>query len=273
MSTFDALESSRESSEPIEVYRFALGGQSYLYTSAEDEITAGSDTYSPIGIARGAITLAEDDRKKTLEIVVPSTNPFARRYIVTPPGQKATVTIIRLQREESPTFATQVVIYKGAVQSVQFPDSGETAKINVQKAESATSRLVPRYTFMALCNHVLYGPGCLVDPNNHDHTGEVSAVSGNTITVTGVNASGKDFTGGYCKPTAVSDFRLILAQSGDVLTLLLPFETSPLGTNVQAFEGCDHLVAGDCALKFDNVDRFGGHAFVPNKDIFRTGLD
>ncbi len=43
MATFDQLESSVESSRPIEVYTFTLGTEVFRYTSAEDDINAKLD--------------------------------------------------------------------------------------------------------------------------------------------------------------------------------------------------------------------------------------
>ncbi len=159
MSTFDALESSLESSRPIEVYRFALGGDTFLFTSAEDSITLGGDTYEPEAISRGPIAQGQEERRRVLDVTVPSGNSLALRYRGTPPGQKATLTIIRLQRDEVPTFATQELVYKGSVQSVRFPDAGETAKIAVQSIEAASSRIIPKFTYAGMCNHMLYDPG------------------------------------------------------------------------------------------------------------------
>ena len=40
MSTYDQLESSVESSRPIELFTFVLGAVSYYYTSSEDDVTS-----------------------------------------------------------------------------------------------------------------------------------------------------------------------------------------------------------------------------------------
>jgi len=165
MTSYDTLEASTDSSRPLEIYRFALGSQSYTYTSAEDVITLGGDDYRPIGIARNAITQGVDSRRAILNVTVPASNAFAQRYVLTPPGYKATLSVIRLQRDESPTFATQDLIYKGSVKFVNFPDAGETAQIAVQTIEAATSRTVPRFTFMGMCNHMLYDANCGADPD------------------------------------------------------------------------------------------------------------
>jgi len=270
MTTFDVLESSEESSQPIEAFRFARGAQSWFYTSSEDEVVLGSETFLPTAIARGAIQQGGGSR--TLTVTVPSDNEFVAEYAHLVPGVKATVTVIQLQRDEVPTFATQVVKFKGHVYDVRFTTDGRHAEIAVRSLEASGDQNMPRYGYGSSCQHALYGPGCDVDPTLHDHIGIVTAVSGDTITVAGAAASGHKFKGGYCRPTGFDDFRLITSQSGDVLTLLLPFSVDVLGLSMQAFAGCDHRVDGDCALVFDNVIESAAHAYVPNIDLWRNGL-
>lgn len=274
MSDADTLRSSLESSRPLEVYTFALGGTSFRYTSAEDSIVLSGDTFEPESISRNSTALGSDSKSRDLLITVPSSNEFAEKYVNLVPGQKATVTIIELQRDEVPTFDTETLVFKGQVQSVHFPLDGHGAEIIVRSIEVALNRTVPRFTYMATCNHVLYDQRCKVISSLFDLTGAVTAEIGNTITVTGATIEPDGFyTGGFCKPVGVPDFRMILAHSGNVLTLLLPFSAPVISTDVQIFAGCDHVLTGDCANKFENADEFGGTAFVPNKNIFESGLD
>lgn len=272
MATYDTLERSTEESKPLEVYNFSLGGESFLYTSAEDEVTVGVDTYKPESISRNAVALGEDERSRLLEVTVPLTNTFAGKYLNIPPGIRASCTVIRLQRDETPTFSTQELSFKGFVQSVRFPDES-TAVIGVQSIEAATSRTIPRFAYQGLCNHMLYDDQCQADPDLFSIKGAVvTAEVDNTITVAGAAASGFDFTAGYVKPNGVNDFRLVLAQSGDVLTLLLPFSVSVLGLTADVFAGCDHVISGDCLNVFDNVPRHGGFFIIPKKNPFQTGV-
>jgi len=274
VTSFDVLESSVQDSRPIEVYTFGLGTTSFTYTSAEDPITLGTTVHEPIAIARSGVSQGAGDNVNTLTVTVPADNPFASKYVDLVPGQRATLTIVRLQRNESPTFNTQVVIYKGSVLSVRFPNDGEVAEVAVRSLENAGNRRIPRYTFMAQCNHLLYGPGCDVSTVAFNDVGTVTAVSGSVITVSGGVGSrpANFFRGGFVKPSAESDFRLIVAHSGANLTLLLPFATSILGASVQAFAGCDHRFRGDCATKFDNIHSYGGFPYVPRKNPFVSGL-
>lgn len=273
MTSFDAFETSTESSRPLEVYEFAIGGTTYRYTSAAGEITLNGETYTPKAISRGSISQDAEDRNRSLAITLPGNDVFAAQYKEIAPGSKATVSIIRLQVDETPTFDTQVLIYKGEVKSVSYPDNGYTAQVNCQGIESAFNQVLPRFTFSGQCNHVLYDGGCKVDPASFDLIGTVSAVSGNVITLPGANAQADGYwTAGYATPVGSDDFRLILAHSGNDLTLLLPFAEDVDGQDVQIFAGCDHVLTGDCANKFDNVLEFGGFAFVPTRNPFQDGV-
>lgn len=268
--TFDSLESSVESSEPIELYKFTLGNEVFLWSNTEDTITIGVDVYLPETLKRSDLAIGKDERKKVVTVEVPATNILAQRYIGTPPGQRASLSIFRVQRQDGPLETA--LIYKGSIRVVQFPEDQDVAKISLQSIEAASSRSLPRMTFMFQCNHVLYDNQCQVSEALFQHIGNVTSVSGDTITVSGAGASGLDFAGGYVKPAGFTDFRLVLSQSGDVLTLLLPFEQNPTGGNVTAQAGCDHTLEGDCSQVFANEIEFGGFAFVPNKNVFASGL-
>lgn len=280
MTSFDTYESSPESSRPLEVYRITVGPSTSLFTSDPSDVTIGSDVYKSEAIKRGPIVIGQTERQRVLAIDLPLTNEFASQYIGVPPGSKATVEIIRLQRDEIPVYDTQVTIYEGSVKSVEFPRSG-TARINLQSVEALTARHMPRYSSMSMCNHTLYGPGCGVNPSSYSLTNAVvtAITDGRTLTVTGAAAAsaagGFEFTGGYLKLSTSSDSRLIIKQSGDDLTIMVPYKDTDMIANittVDAFAGCDHLLGGDCAQVFDNVINHGGFNWVPTNNIFKQGL-
>lgn len=239
-------------------------------------MTVGGDDFQPEpGLSRSKIVQGANQERKNLRVTVNGTNTFANLYKNVVPGQRATMTIWRLQRDEAPLFNTKQRIYQGQVMSVTYPQDGFTADINVKTLELALARNLPRYTFAGPCAHVLYGTGCEVDSSNFNVIGTVSAVDGNVITLPGAGAEADGYyINGYCTPlVGVSDFRMIVDHVGDDLELLLPFPIDLVGQNVQAFSGCDRLIKGDCALKFDNVDRHGGWPFIPVKNVFASGLE
>jgi uncharacterized phage protein (TIGR02218 family) len=276
MADYTTLEKSVQDSRPLEVYDFSLGAESFRYTSRGSPIVLGAATYEVETISRSAIEQGRDTKSSTVTIKVPSSNVFARKYVAIVPGRKATLSIIRLQRDEAPTFATQVLGFKGRVQAVNFADDGRVAEIAVRSLEDAGNRNIPRFKFTGVCNHLLYDNGCKVSPTGFSHVGACTSGGATTeIEVAGVDSQPDGYwTGGYVTPTTGdADFRMVLAHAGTTLTLMLPFSFDVTGINVQVFAGCDHLYTGDCATKFDNVIEFGGFPFVPNKNIYATGLD
>ncbi len=274
MSTFPILESGTEASRPVELYQFVLGSAKYLFTSAEDDIVVGMDTFVAIpGLKRSRIVQGSDQARRSIKVTMEAEEPLAQLYVDNVPGDRGQFSLFRLQRDEVPAQTTQLLLFAGIVQSVQFPNDGQTAEFTIKSLEAALAKNVPRVGFGGMCTAFLYDLVCGADPSVHNHIGQVSSILADTITVVGLNASGMNFVSGYARPTVEADYRLVTAQSGDVITLLMPFTNDPTGGDVQVFAGCDHLLEGDCALVFDRVADFQGFAFVPNKNVFDVGLN
>ncbi len=270
---FDTLTKSTEESRPIEVYEITLGSTVHRWTSSEDELTIGGNVYEAIPIRRNAVVLGTDQGRRTLQLTVPASNPFAREFEDgSIPGEIATVLVFGYQRDEVPAFDTRILVFTGIVQSVDFSKDGAEATINVRSLESALSKNVPRFTAAPTCGNFLFDSRCGVDPSLHNFIGTVSLVAGVDMTLTGAGASGHKFTGGYVRPVTENDFRMVIAQSTDVLTLNRALQHDQTGELVQAFAGCDLLIEGDCALVFDNVIEFNGKPFVPNRNPYQSGL-
>lgn len=266
--TFATFETSVESGRPIELYTFTVGATITRYTSAEDSINFLSNTYLPKQITRTDPTQVSDDRRATIEVTLPTEDAIAQQYISVPPGQLMSLQIIRLHRGDT----DYLVIWDGNVIACTFKREGAQAVLSAVSSESALSRPIPRFKFSGLCNHMLYDGRCQVLKASFAYTGAVGAVSGNTVEVVGLEAAkGTGWAlGGYVKQPDDSDFRQVRGQSGDTLTIPLPFNAPPSGTLiVQA--GCDHTLA-TCKAKFSNVVNFGGFPYVPTKNPFTAGV-
>lgn len=273
--SYDPNESSQQGSAPVELYTITIGATTYRYTSAEDDVSEGADTFTAINIKRDRLaTGGRDAAQQDLVIELPSDNAIVKQYINAVPGVKAEVTIERTQRPDS--FSESIILFEGRIASVAFEDQGRRAKVKVEPRINAVSRPVPRFNYQGLCNHVLYDARCGVadsSPSFRLASAEVTAELGNTITVTGASANGDGYyTGGFVESQGGVDHRLIIDQTGEVLTLHLPFAAPVLGQDVNVYAGCDHQIA-TCKSKFNNVVNFGGFAYVPTKNVFESGLD
>lgn len=272
--THATQENSTEGARPLELYRFRVGGATYEYTSSGAPITRGALTFEPIAISRSDDPQGPEDRDNVLEVEMPGDNPFAALYYNIVPGVVAELTIQRFHLDDPDDEL--ITIFQGLVASVAFEDDGQVAKVAALPMASATSRPIPRFTFQALCNHVLYDPRCKVADTDPDFrlVGEVSAADDGdrTITVTGANSKPDGWwTGGFVEADSGLDRRMILEHVGNVLTLLLPLAEYPVGEDVTLYAGCDHTIT-TCKSKFDNTINYGGFAFIPSRNIFEVGL-
>lgn len=267
---FDTQERSVEAGQPIELYDFRLGTESFFWTTNPVAVTYNSLTYEPLEISREAIQFSSDTRAESLKITLPASTALVRKYINSVPGQRATLTITRVHRNDGSNQLVQ--LFKGLAQTVGFDQNGLLANIAVVPITAELANSIPRFVFSGVCNHVLYDNACTVAQSLFRHQNQVTGVAGDTITVQGLSVKGNGWaTGGYIALPS-GDFRQILDHTGDTIRVLLPFPSSPLGLTVEVFAGCDHSI-NTCSSKFNNVGNFGGFAWVPLRNPFSTGLN
>ena len=266
--TYEAQEISVESGQPVELYEFVIGATTYRYTSSEDEVSFNSQTWFPRAITRSDPGQASEDRKQELTITLPADDVVSSTYIGIPPAELMVLTIIRFHRGDAEAF----VLWSGRITGAAYKDQGARCLLQGLTTESTFSRVIPRFKYSGLCNHILYDSSCKVSKATNDYDGNVSGEVGDTITVDGLfSAEGAGWAlGGYV--TFGNDYRLIVGQSGDVLTLSVAFRASVLGETVKVQAGCDHTIA-TCQSKFTNRDNFGGFPQVPTKNPFSVGID
>lgn len=264
---FEDYELSIEAGSTIELYTLALGSTIYrMHDSVESILTYSGDDFYRTQVSRGSISTGQE----YLEITLPGSHAFSLKFATIAPGQTASLTIQSYQRAD-PTDVR--VIYKGVVRAVGFNQNMSHSSLSLVPINAAFDKEIPERTFQAACNNVLFDPDCKVSAGSFTHVGAVTAIVDNIVTVQGLLAAKGNAwsTGGYVS-YGVLDYRLILTQSGDDLTLVLPFHEEVLAQNVSVFAGCDHTIA-TCLAKFANDINFGGCPYVPTKNIFITGLD
>jgi len=269
--SFATNENSIQSGSPIELYEFAVGLERFYLTSSEEEIVVGINTYAPIAVSRSEISVGPDERTSVINLTMPSDYPFVTKYILLVPGSRATLTIFRLHRYDTPTPEVKL-IFKGLVRSVSFTKQAQEATVGVMPLTGALGRVFPRFTFQGLCNHVLFDVRCKASAAVFTHNGLCSAINADVYTVDGLIAKGAGWAiAGILVNPDTTDFRLIVAQTGDNVTVLAPFPVPLTGETLGVLAGCDHTLP-TCKTKFNNVINYGGFMFVPPKNPFATGL-
>lgn len=267
---FATQETSIEAGQPIELFQFALGSEVSYFTTNPTPVTYSAITYIPLEVRREALQFSQDTRAESLTITVPASTALVRKFINSVPGQQATLTILRVHRNDG---ANQLVqFFKGRVLTVGFTLNGLEAEIAVVPITGELANTIPRFVFSQTCNHVLFDQGCTVASSLFRHQNEVIGVAGTTISVQGLAAKGTGWANAGYIALPSGDFRQIIQHTGDDVRVMLPFPSSPLGLTVEVFAGCDHSIA-TCKSKFNNVVNFGGYAWVPLKNPFSTGLN
>jgi uncharacterized phage protein (TIGR02218 family) len=228
-------------------------------------ITVGADVFYKVSVTRGKIATGLEH----LTVHLPGDHAFSRKFATIAPGQTATLTV---QGYHLGDTADLRVLYKGVVRSVAFSKDMSKSSLSLVPISEAFTKQIPERTFQASCNNILFDSNCKISAGLYSYAGTVSVVSGNTITVPGLTASkGNDWSTAGFVAYDVLDYRLILLQSSDVLTLALPFYETVMNENVTVYAGCNRTI-GVCNTKFSNTANFGGCPYVPTKNIFTTGL-
>lgn len=266
--SYDAYELSIQLGQPVELYTFTVGLQTYRYTSAEDTVNFSANPYLPRQIDRTSpgISSTENGRQQ-MEITIPSDDPIATRYLGIPPAERAYIRIVRFHRGDSPNGW---VLWDGRIISAKFEQQGALCRLFSVSSESALARPIPGRKFQGMCNHVLYDGGCKLLEADNRIIGPVLAANGRQIAVSGLPVDDATWALGG-KVIWGSDRRLIVAQDGNMLTLQMPFRGNIVGEEVTVTAGCAHTLAV-CQAKFDNAINFGGFPFVPTKNPFNTGF-
>ena len=269
--TYESLETSVETSQPVELYTIALGSTFWYYTSGAVSVVIGGTTWLPLSISRTSQQQSQEDQDQQVEVTLPASTPVVRFFVASVPGQEVEITVERIQALDG--TQTRMVMYAGVVQSVTFENGATTAVLSVVTAQSAFSKAIPRDVYSAVCNHVLFDARCGLAEASWRVTAEVLSIVGNVIEIDGLSSEADGYyTAGFIELIgSAPDFRVILAHATDFATVALPFGTSPLGNLVRVYAGCAHDPT-TCQAKFNNLINFGGFPFVPTKNPFQTGL-
>jgi hypothetical protein len=267
--TYESLETSIESGRPVELYHFTIASIHYYYTSAPDSFLLGGNTYLPRQLTHTNPSQSTEERRSQIEVTIPTEDPVASRFVGVIPGLPMFLEIAQYHRGDTEVF----VIWTGVIAGATYKKQGGECTLRGITTEASFSHAIPRYKYQGMCNHVLFDANCQAVANSFRFVDACTGVSGDTVTVGGIFAAhGADWMqGGYLNLND-SDYRLVIAQSGDVLTMYLPFEENPLGQDLECFAGCGHTTV-DCENKFNNLINYGGFAFVPELNPFVVGMD
>ena len=256
-------EISDYSGQPLELYRFALGDQVWLFTSADHEVAVSeSEIYTPVFIKRSGFTKSGDARKETMEIEVAPQNDVA---MLLRSGWMTGTLIITIFRRHYGDFESSI-LWKGRIIGCSWADTVATLKSD--SAFTLFKRSGLRRVYQVGCPHVLFSAACGLAEADWKVTATVVSVVDNLWTVDGIGAFGTGyFVGGMAKHG--DSLRMITAHSATNGTIRIADAIPGIeaGDTITLWPGCHHTM-NHCINKFNNVANYGGLPFLPSKNPF-----
>lgn len=271
--SFSGQELSVEGGSPVELYDINYVNKSWHYTSSDAEFYDATTTrnYLPAMISRSSIQLSGDIDKNGLNIQIQNDVAFLDLFRTSTPSGVVSVTLRKFHRTDSAMEIVQM--WKGRIISVDWGIS--TSTLICEPIRSSVQRIGLRRIFQRQCPHVLYGTACGVSKALYELLGTVEAISGNTVSVTGVVAfSANYFAGGFAEyindDIGVTERRMVVANPGgsNQLILLSPTIGLSVGNEVRVYPGCDHTLGNNGCARFNNTINFGGKPYTPTKNPF-----
>lgn len=260
--TYTAKENSTYDGQPNELYQFVRNGQSWRYTSADEDKTIESIIYSSASLTRTKLEQNQEMSRNPITVSIDKNASFVQQFRGAPPSDVIQLTIFRYHEGDSEV----VTIWIGRVVNIRLKE--RIAEIRCEPIFTAMKRPVLRRRYQTTCPHVLYGAQCGVLSSSFSVITSLLSVSGTTLTASafGTHPDGY-FSGGYVEWEVDGNIetRPIINHVGTAITVNFPFQGMPSNATVKAFPGCDHVLA-TCNTKFNNVENYGGQPFFPSKN-------
>lgn len=257
--SFDAIEKSPALARPYEMYLFQGVGIDIAVTSADFPVDFFSHTFTPATIKRTEVNIDAEVDSGDIKVNLPKNHPISQLFVGYLPTSPVSLTIFAGHIGDSEV----AVMFSGAVASAVFTDECE---MTCHADEYKLQTKLPRVLYQAPCGHIFGSPGCGIPLADHTYLGEVGAISadGLDITVTAFGSLPDPLVPGYFKRG--NDFRMIIGQTGDVITLITPIAGLEIGDECSGVAGCDGTY--DACNHYLNIRNFLGFDLIPEINPF-----
>lgn len=273
--TFAVIEPSNYDGIPILLYEFrrvsGLVTAYWRYTSADEDIVLGVDTYKSVAISDGGITQSAEAPASAFQITMPVVEDIVQMFnnSVYVPSDELFLYVRRLHAGDTDA----AIVWVGNVTSVN-QISEVAGRITGQTLSTSFQKPGLRLGYSRECPYSVYDKQCSLNPELFKVDGVVSDVNGDVIAAlewaAPLVADPTIFDGGFIKwvrGDGLTEKRGIISANTDELTILgLPIGLSA-GMTVSAYPGCQRF-RQICQDRFDNLTNYGGFAHEPGKSPF-----
>ena len=246
-----------------ELYIFTIGDETFRYSSAENNVAYGGNTYSAEPIVRNEIS--REFSSESASITLPYDLEPAPRYRVLNPSTTVWVTILK---------DTGAVLFYGRVGGCSFDMQKATATLKLVSLQGMLKTKIPSRCYSSGCGFELFDTGCGLAKENFRKAllPTTATVSEDGLSVTSDALTEEPdgyFAGGYVQSGYEASY--IISHAGATVTLLFPLQTYNGSLTLYVYAGCDKFLS-TCKEKFDNERNFGGFPFVPTTNPTTEGF-
>lgn len=271
---FNPIEISNDQGNRIGLYHFRWGKLNWYYTSADRPVVYGVDeddnpiTYEPVAISDAGVTLG-GEIGYDFQINLPSDNPVAALYRVSPPSGRVYIKVRRMHWGD-----TEAPLYWSGTAGNIKPKTGAGVLMICRASISLLKQTGLRLSWGRQCPHALYDAQCQVDPADWTYAFEILSIVGNVVTL---KPGGPDqdvgfFTGGIIRWLVADDtynHRMVDRHTATrVFTIFGRGDGLSANQSIQLLPGCSRDTDATGCARFNNEDNFGGHKYMPNKSPF-----
>lgn len=136
---------------PTELYRIAYEATVWTWTSGDEPVEHGGETYTPETIGRSDIEQGSEINRQPIQITLPRTNALARQYLIDTPDHTASVTIFRRRDETFDAY------WKGRIAGASA--TGSEVRLECESVFTSLRRTGLRARYQGACRHALYHRG------------------------------------------------------------------------------------------------------------------
>jgi hypothetical protein len=257
-------ELSEDDGRPYFLYEVVGAPVPYYYSNQKGTLIWNSINWLEGGIKHTEIKQNTQLSKNSITVKMDLTLSFADLFVGWTPDYPISLTVRRGHLGAADTL----VYWKGRVASSSFEN--DLLVLKCENIFTSLRRPGVRERSLKGCRHMLYQPGCNVDPEDFAVAGTLTNITGDVYTVTEASGYATNwFTGGYIK-FGDDTKKFIRRHSGTALTLSRTSryaEDNFTGSDaVTLYPGCDKTIA-TCKDKFDNLPNQGGFRWIPNVNV------
>lgn len=253
--------------KPVELYHIWYASTHYYYTNGDVSVSFGGQTYVPAALKRGSLQKDTQIGITTMDLEFSYLQSPIVEYLAYNPIVMVWVSVTRLFRDQSPLEGA--LIFVGQIKEVVF--QGNNGKATCVGFEYYLNHPLPLYRYQKQCNWSLFSTQCGLSSSGYTQVVTISAIStdGKVLTCAGMTQKASNYYR-YGELVLNSDRRMITMYTGETIYIRFKMKGLIVGSTPTLYIGCDGNIA-TCKTTFNNVINFGGHPYIPLKDVVIWG--